>query len=239
MYISFWILQRRADDMSSVHKPTAGLKYHKTENVKYHNYTWHSADQSTIQEVLEYLRSTMKKTENTGLKITKMKAFVPSQWDILALCLSPIYEAICLCPLITLLQAAVSHHWGVHTTRVNEHVRTDPRQALSIEEGGRNSSPFGRSEGWRHAPLLVFCYFSVCIPCAWGARLLAHAGICMCVQMCVCGCVKRMWRRTQKGLLIIHSTIHSLPEPPGSTLPPTHGRPFNTRLKHINESFTY
>lgn len=47
--------------MSGDHKPAAGLKYHNTEKVKYHNYTWHSADQSTIREVLECLRNTMKK----------------------------------------------------------------------------------------------------------------------------------------------------------------------------------
>lgn len=181
-----------------------------TVNVKCHNYTWHSADQSTIQEVLECLRSTMKKIEKTGLKITKTKGLCSlSETSPFSLSLSDLWGNLGLFPLITLRQAAVSHHKGVHTTRVNEHVRTDSRQALS--KGGGSWAiriRFRWATACSFVCFLTFLYASPVHEVQGCLRMLGY----VCVCKCVCGCVKRMWRRTQKGLLIIHFTIHSLPE---------------------------
>lgn len=151
-----------------------------TENVKCHNYTWHSADQSTIQEVLECLRNTVKKIEKTGLKITKAKGLCSlSETCPFSPSLSDLWGNLGLFSLITLRQAVVSHHKGVHTTRVNEHVRTDSRQALSREEEGGVELSVGSDER-RHAPLfvfLLFCMHPLCMRCK---------AACACWDMYVC-----------------------------------------------------
>lgn len=154
---------------------------------KNNNYTWHSADQSTIQEALQYLRPTMKMRENTGSKITEMKAFVQPQWDILA---PPLWSA----------RQSVSARWSHYCRRHSRIIKASSQTEWTCEDrsqtgtqqtaGGKKQFSVWGLDGWRHNPLLgFFCHFSVCISCAWGARLPVQAQICMCAQLCVCVCV--------------------------------------------------
>lgn len=171
------------------------------------------------------------------------------RWHLSAIC-----EAISL-SLSIHWSHYVSHHQRVLIKRVKERVPQwgkipnkhsageGRRQRWGASGEGGHSSPCEAQMGDGIPPCWLFVTFFVCSPCAWGARLgricvCVCGSLCMCACVCVCiyvwGCVKRMWRRTQRGLLIIQFTIQSLSEPPGSTMPPTHGRPFNNCLKHIN-----
>lgn len=80
---------------------------HTTESFKVNNYTWNSAVQSTIREVLGSLGKAMRKERNRGLKINRMRAALDSVGHPPRRVLSKICELICLCALMALRQAHI------------------------------------------------------------------------------------------------------------------------------------
>lgn len=146
------------------------------------------------------------KTENNGLKRTKMTALRQAssltQTSPLA-SLSVLWGNVSLPPdqttaggsLASLTCPYKASQWTCPS------VRTDPRQPLSRK---RRECAGRWGGGGLHCWFV--CYFFVCIPCTWGARLLGFVCVWnwlrMCVHACVCvfggGGLKRMWRRTQR-----------------------------------------
>lgn len=153
---------------------------------KNNNYTWHSADQSTIQEALEYLRPTMKMRENTGSKITEMKAFVQPQWDILA---PPLWSA----------RQSVSARWSHYCRRHSRIIKASSQTEWTCEDrsqtgtqqtaGGKKQFSVWGLDGWRHAPFLaflsLFCMHPLWLRCKTAC---ASSDLYVCATVCMCVC---------------------------------------------------
>lgn len=195
--------------------PPVAMYHHGQKTEKWSNCTWHSADQSTIHEAFEDLRKIMMKNRKVCVRFICICAM--SQRHPLAVS----------CSLF--LPLSLSDLWSNLSQPADHTIACDGLASLwhPWQRVCEDRSQTGARQEEKACWFLLFSP-SLPFPRCNGA----HAAICARLA----GCVKRMWGRTQSGLLIIYYSIHSLPVPPGSAQPPTHGRPFNKRSRRINST---